>query len=256
VAESHADPSVIVGAASAEVNAGAPDQAAAIVDAGLKAAPHDYQLLGLRAQIDAKAGHLDEALAGADEAIRQRPESHDALLVRAQVLAQMKRYDEALSDLDEAWRMIPLDGRGIAAKADVLEKLGRAPEAMSLYDALVAIDPSAPALNGRCWARALANTELTKAESDCAAAVKLAPNDAGIWDSYALVAFRAGKFADALARYDHALTLDPKLAPSLYGRGVTKLRQGDAAGGAIDIAAARAINEEAGRELNGAGIAP
>lgn len=46
---------------------------------------------------------------------------------------------------------------------------------------------------------------------------------------------------EAIAQYDVALKLNPKLAGALYGRGVAKQRKGDAAGGSADLAAAKAI---------------
>ena len=54
--------------------------------------------------------------------------------------------------------------------------------------------------------------------------------------------WKQGDLAKARADYDAALKLDPKLAGSLYGRGLLKLKQGDKAGGDADIAAAKAID--------------
>jgi len=45
----------------------------------------------------------------------------------------------------------------------------------------------------------------------------------------------------AIDDYNEALRIDPKLASSLYGRGLAKLKKGDATGANADIAAARAI---------------
>ena len=46
----------------------------------------------------------------------------------------------------------------------------------------------------------------------------------------------------ANADYDAALAQNAKDADSLYGRGLAKLRNGDAAGGNADIAAAKTID--------------
>ena len=51
-----------------------------------------------------------------------------------------------------------------------------------------------------------------------------------------------GQFDSAIADYSSALRLKPKLASALYGRGLAKLKKGDAAGGNADLAAAKAIN--------------
>jgi hypothetical protein len=52
---------------------------------------------------------------------------------------------------------------------------------------------------------------------------------------------RLGQFAAAAADYDAALRLDPGLATALYGRGLAKVKSGDADGGGADMAAAKAI---------------
>ena len=45
----------------------------------------------------------------------------------------------------------------------------------------------------------------------------------------------------SIADYDAALRINPKLAGSLYGRGVAKRKKGDTAGAEVDIAAAAGI---------------
>ena len=52
---------------------------------------------------------------------------------------------------------------------------------------------------------------------------------------------KLGDLDKALADYEAALKLNPKLAGSLYGRGVVKQKKGDAAGAEADMAAAKAI---------------
>jgi hypothetical protein len=51
-----------------------------------------------------------------------------------------------------------------------------------------------------------------------------------------------GQIDDAIKDYDAALKADPKIAESLYGRGIAKMRKGDVAGGNADIASAKALN--------------
>ena len=52
------------------------------------------------------------------------------------------------------------------------------------------------------------------------------------------------KIDGALADYDKALSLEPKLAGSLWGRGVVRQKKGDSAGAEADFAAARAIKAD------------
>ena len=53
--------------------------------------------------------------------------------------------------------------------------------------------------------------------------------------------FKLGQYQRAIQDYDAALRADARLASSLYGRGVAKLKIGDRKGEA-DISAAKAIN--------------
>jgi hypothetical protein len=50
-----------------------------------------------------------------------------------------------------------------------------------------------------------------------------------------------GQWGSAIDDYNEALQFNPKLASSLYGRGLAKLKKGDTTGGDADIAAAKAI---------------
>ena len=58
----------------------------------------------------------------------------------------------------------------------------------------------------------------------------------------------------AIADYDVALKLNPKLAGSLYGRGLAKRRTGDAAGAEADIAAATALQANVAARFAGYGV--
>ena len=46
---------------------------------------------------------------------------------------------------------------------------------------------------------------------------------------------------NALADYDAALSIEPRMAVALYGRAVTKRRKGDVGGSDADFAAAKTI---------------
>ena len=71
-----------------------------------------------------------------------------------------------------------------------------------------------------------------------------------------MVHLRLNRLDDALADYDAALKLNAKKAYSLYGRGIAKLRRGDAAGGQADIAAGIAISPDIGQVFARWGVKP
>jgi tetratricopeptide (TPR) repeat protein len=56
-----------------------------------------------------------------------------------------------------------------------------------------------------------------------------------------LTYIKMGQWDSAIDDYNEALQFNPKLASSLYGRGLAKLKKGDTTGGDADIAAAKAI---------------
>jgi hypothetical protein len=50
-----------------------------------------------------------------------------------------------------------------------------------------------------------------------------------------------GQWESALADFNSALQLDPKLTSARYGRGYAKLKKGDVVGGKADMTAAKII---------------
>jgi tetratricopeptide (TPR) repeat protein len=69
-----------------------------------------------------------------------------------------------------------------------------------------------------------------------------------------LANLKSGNFDKAAADYDAALKLDPKLAASLYGRGIAKQKKGDIAGGEADLVAAKAIDPKIAETFAGYGV--
>lgn len=255
VAAAHADDADILTDYAEEARqAGRPDEALKAASAAIKADPANPVVRRMKAALLVGQKRYADALVEMQEAFRLEPEDGVNLINRAVVYRRLNRIDDALADIDEAIRMDPLDDGALTIKAQVLRQAGRNAEAGAVFDTMVELDRNGQTLNSRCWARALAKVELDGAEADCAEAVKLKPNAAAFWDSYALVALRSGRPDEAITRYDRALALQPKLAPSLYGRGLAKLTKGDAAGGQADIAAAKAMVPSVGAELVEAGV--
>ena len=75
-------------------------------------------------------------------------------------------------------------------------------------------------------------------------------------DSRGFAYLRLNRLDDAVADYDEALRRNPKQAGSLYGRGLAKLKKGDAVGGEADIAAAKAIRADIAEEFARYGVTP
>jgi tetratricopeptide (TPR) repeat protein len=129
-------------------------------------------------------------------------------------------------------------------RAEVYAVTGQTDKALADADAIQAADGStAQGLAYRCWIRALTGRDLDKALADCDAALAEEPGASDTLDSRGFVLYRMGRLPDAAAAYDTSLKVSPKLASSLYMRGIVKEKLG-LPDGAGDIAAARAADPD------------
>lgn len=210
--------------------------------------PRNPDRYGDRANAYMQSGQLDLARADLDKALGLKPDSAELLRDRAMLRFSQKDKAGALADADAAARLIPPTSLESLVIAEMFEELGQPSRAIPIYTAAIAVHREdaqlSSMLNGRCWARALANVELDEALKDCDRAVRLEKANAAYIDSRALVYFRKGDFAHAIADYDQALALQPKEAWSMYMRGLAKIRLGQDEAGKADEAAARGIRPD------------
>jgi tetratricopeptide (TPR) repeat protein/predicted aspartyl protease len=213
-----------------------------------------------RARIRDRAGQKTQALADMDQALVLWPTDREMLLMRADLRLAAKDINGAQSDFTAAMKLTPEDKELPLQVASAYSDAHLHEASVRLYDAWIAAHAGDPlmghALNSRCWARALAGTELPKALADCDAARALGDRGAGTRDSRGLVLLRLGRFEEAIAQYNTALRLQPKVAWSLYGRGVAKLKTGRIAEGKADLEAAVALQPDIGEEAKGFGVTP
>jgi predicted aspartyl protease len=128
-------------------------------------------------------------------------------------------------------------------------------ERLAVLDQAIALSPSNPGLlNSRCFMRGLQKVQMDGALQDCDLALKAKPKNADILDSRGFVLYQMGRYDEALEAYNQALAIEPGLADSLFMRGYTRRKLGDAAAGNADIAAAQAINSDVANTFRDAGI--
>ncbi|HLH92525.1 MAG TPA: tetratricopeptide repeat protein [Xanthobacteraceae bacterium] len=184
---------------------------------------------------------LDRAIADYDQAIRLDPKYAFAYNNRGNAHRAKGDLDRAIADYDQAIRLDPKDVLAYNNRGNAWRDKGNRDRAIADYSEAIRLDPKyAAAYNNRCWARATTGGDLQQALADCTEAVRLRPDDASAIDSRGFVYLRLDRLDDAIASYDAALKIDPRMAESMYGRGVAKLRKGDTVGGNADIAAAKA----------------
>ncbi len=223
-------------------------------------APDNPRYLRERAQLRLATRQPFLAMADLDQVLKLTPDDAEAHLIRARLRASGRDRAGEEADVDAADKAAPKQADLRIALGSFYTALDRYDQAVAQYDQWLAAhagDSREPAaLNGRCWARALAGRELDKAQRDCDAALRLQPRTPAFLDSRGLVELRRGDLDRARADYDTALQLQPKLAFALYGRGVVRTRTGDATGGQADIAAAAAVDAQVAERARRAGVAP
>jgi len=130
-----------------------------------------------------------------------------------------------------AWRqlvelMTGLSGKDATSKAIEL-MIARAPH-------------NSHVLNSACWDRAVSGLELDVGLAYCNKALSIDPGSAEILSSRALVEYRLADYASAVKDSTAALAVGSNNAGSFYVRGLAKLKIGQSADGAADVAAAKA----------------
>ncbi|MEW4447728.1 DUF3857 and transglutaminase domain-containing protein [Qipengyuania sp. JC766] len=248
----------------------------------------DFGPLQARANFFAHTFAYDLAAQDISRIIAEEP-SADLLLTRATLLNSLGRHDDAIADIALAYE---LDGAASTAtwQATMLAQTGRTDEALELLD-LLPVDEddmdnyaearsfvlgisgdtdaaravleerlaerenSADVLNADCWLRGTLEVDLDGAMERCTRAVERAAYPANALDSRALVRYRMGDAAGALADLDAALKLAPDLSASRYLKGIILQEQGDVAGDAL-VASALRQSPELKAYYNLYGIAP
>jgi tetratricopeptide (TPR) repeat protein len=115
---------------------------------------------------------------------------------------------------------------------------GQTERAIADYDRAIKLHPGfAHAHNNRCWAAAVLN-RTEQAIADCTQVLKL-HNIANTYENRAFAHLKRGDYDRAISDYNTGLALEPhNTADFLYGRGLAKMKKGDASGEA-DIAEAK-----------------
>jgi len=183
------------------------------------------------------------ALTDFDQALRLRPNYLGTLLARAEVHLSAGDKAAAGADLDTAAQVAsPQSELRLQIAVDNVEA-DRFAAAIAQYDQWIESHADdvglALALDGRCWARALAGVELAQAEGDCTKALHLSRSSSTL-SSRGLVRLREGKYAKSLDDFAAALQQEPNAAWALYGRAVDERRLGRSAAADADLAAAAA----------------
>ena len=210
-------------------------------------APKDPRYTRQRALAYLAAKRPVLAMDDLDATLALDPTDTDARLLRAEVRLRAGNRTGAIADLDDVAARLPREDARRMRVAQLYSTADAFAPAIAQYDLWLSTHHDdahrSIAQNGRCWAHALANTELDKARSDCDAAVRAVRDNPAFLDSRGLVALRQGDDRAAVADFTAALAINPRLAWSLYCRSLAERRLGQAADAERDVAAAIAIDK-------------
>jgi tetratricopeptide (TPR) repeat protein len=211
----------------------------------------------LRGSAFKELGAFDKAIADLSEAIRLAPDSPNPYAMRGGVFNDTEKFDEAIADFDQAIRLDPTDGYTFQQRGDAYESKDMHARAIADYDETVRLDPTDDfALSTRCKVRANWGRQLEQALKDCSEAISLGDDDEYAYEQRGLVHLRLGQYREAIADYGEALKGYAGRTESLYGRGIAKLRNGDADGGKEDIATATGIDAGIAKTFADWGVKP
>jgi tetratricopeptide (TPR) repeat protein/predicted aspartyl protease len=220
--------------------------AIADLDRAVTMDPHNGRYLLQRARTHYLLRNPLAAFADLDLAVSVAPTDPEIRLARAESLLMRKRNADAAADVAMVDAALPRQADERLAVASIDERLDKFDQSIANYDQWIAAHPDDSrqpiALNGRCWTRALAGRDLDLALKDCNAALRR-EKAASYYDSRGLVELRMGQYDKAIADYNEALTLAPRAAWSLYGRGLARRHMNDPASQS-DLKAAVAIDPE------------
>ncbi len=218
--------------------------------------PNDPSPLKLRGSAYLMQGRYAAAAADFSRAIKVAPRDDEALRLRAHAYEMMKRDTLALADYDRAVALAPRAASNFEMRGYFHQMHGHYRNAIADFSSEIALAPhSARAWNSRCWTRAISGIDLSKALLDCVVALKIDPTYVNALDSRGLVQLRLGRYRAAIDSFSAALVRAPKLASSLYGRGLAKFALHDLTA-AKDIAAAKAIEPAIEARFASYGIRP
>jgi tetratricopeptide (TPR) repeat protein len=210
----------------------------------------------LRAQLRVRDRDVKSAREDLDAALALDPDNAAALYGRASLAEAAGEHQAALADSERMLKLADDPAPAHLLRAQIFIALHRYPEAIAEADFDRIHSGEVDFLNLRCRARAMAGTELDKAQTACAQALWSAPTLPRLLDSCGLLSLKQQNWQAAWNDYNAALKGTPRAASALYGRGLAAIRLGKEEEGRADLAAAARSKRDIAEDFAGYGLTP
>jgi tetratricopeptide (TPR) repeat protein len=214
------------------------DEALANLEQTLAIDPKNWVALVKSSELYEKNGDIDKAIAIRNKIVSLYSEIPDAYALLGEMLERSGHLEEAAkaykkaNELEDNKLASDPGNVSLLSLKMILLSLGRQhQEAINL--ATLALenhnDPNdkISLLNGRSFARVIANIELHENLKDCDVVLQIDPKNLRAWQLRGLTNLRLAQWQDAIADYTRALALNPMDPESLYGRGIARIRMND-----------------------------
>ena len=242
------------GLALIEMHLGDPEQALALVTAGLERLDrelgpdrqtlHRSVLRYNRALLFTRIGPAEAALAEYEQLLGEDPHHSEYYLERAAIHRGLGDLDAAIEDYLAAIRLSPPYPEPHFNLADALLERGDVEGALGHLDRALELDPE---LVDAYVTRAGVHHDLGDGDAalaDVTNGLALDPTSAELRCLHGVLLLETGSLTDARAELDAAIDADPRLVAAWANRAVVRFEAGDARGAIADLDAAIALEDD------------
>lgn len=180
-----------------------------------------------------------------EAALKLEPDNLLAQRTIGNMQRDQKDYVGAIEIYSKILAVADDDADALIERGVTYALVGDLAKAEADFQAVSKMDAAGEILTALCWTKASVRVVLESALSDCNTALNKVPGDSFYLINRGLALLQLGRYDEAIADYDRALSATASLSEqveALYGRALAWARKGDADTSARDAAAARKID--------------
>lgn len=181
------------------------------------------ELLFLKATAASQLNRSDEAIASLTKALKVNPNHQPARVRRAELLLDQKSFEGSLADWNEAIERHGESANLLAGRAAALHSLGKRQQATADLDRAISIEPNNAAARKRRNQLLQAMNTNQPVNVDASGIRQLKPVQRPDLTANADNFFEQGRYKDAAAAYDRAISGNPDDATLLWKRAQCRL---------------------------------